>query len=148
MSGYQTVQAREHGSRVREKGHLGNIIRCGIIGAAVTLLPAHYASADPDDRFQQILPFPTATVSTIPSNGDVNPYGVAFVPKGFRGDGMLAPGDILVSNFNNAQNIQGTGTTIVKIAPSGQQSLFFQGTRTFGLEYRSRSVKGRLCFGC
>jgi hypothetical protein len=32
------------------------------------------------------------------------------------------PGDILVSNFNSNQNLQGTGTTIVKISPSGQQS--------------------------
>ena len=32
------------------------------------------------------LPSPIQTVSTIPSNGDVNPYGVAFVPSGFPGE--------------------------------------------------------------
>ena len=52
-------------------------------------------------------------VSTVPANGDVNPYGVAFVPQGFqRGNGPLQPGDILVSNFNNSSNLQGTGTTL------------------------------------
>ena len=36
---------------------------------------------DSDDAF---LPSPVVTVSTVPPNGDVNPYGVAFVPKNFQ----------------------------------------------------------------
>jgi sugar lactone lactonase YvrE len=64
------------------------------------------------------------TASTIPSNGDVNPYGVAFVPAGFPAGGKIAPGDLLVANFNNSSNLQGTGTTIVSISPKGQQSVF------------------------
>jgi len=39
--------------------------------------------------------------STIPANGDVNPYGVAFVPNGFPTTNSVSSGDILVSNFNN-----------------------------------------------
>jgi hypothetical protein len=67
----------------------------------------------------------TVTVgpSTIPSNGDVNPYGVAVVGWG---DGSLRAGDTLVSNFNNSTNAQGTGTTIVDISPNGTQRLFAQ----------------------
>jgi hypothetical protein len=57
--------------------------------------------------------------STIPANGDLNPYGVAVVPKGFPAGGTVAPGDILVSNFNNSSNMQGTGTTIIKFTPNG-----------------------------
>jgi len=57
--------------------------------------------------------------STIPANGDINPYGVAFVPEGFPGGGALEPGDVLVSNFNNSANAQGTGTTIVQLRPGG-----------------------------
>lgn len=56
------------------------------------------------------LPNPVLSVSTVPVNGDVNPYGVAFVPQDFPTGGILNPGDILVSNFNNALNLQGTGT--------------------------------------
>jgi hypothetical protein len=59
--------------------------------------------------------------STVPSNGDVNPYGVAIVPVSM---GKLVQGHILVSNFNNSANLQGTGTTIVDIAPNGTVSLF------------------------
>jgi hypothetical protein len=80
-----------------------------------------------------LTPTPTFAVSTVPANGDLNPYGVAFVPTGFPEGGPLAPGDVLVSNFNNSSNLQGTGTTIVSIDPNGQQTLFFQGKGRLGL---------------
>ena len=73
-----------------------------------------------------VFPLPATSVSTVPANGDVNPYGVAYVPNSVPA-GVLQKGDVLVSNFNNAENLQGTGTTIVRISPSGAQSLFFQG---------------------
>jgi len=66
-------------------------------------------------------------VSTVPPNGDVNPYGVAFVPQGFPNGGPLRSGDILVSNFNNNMNLQGTGTTIMRVSASGAVSTFFSG---------------------
>ena len=71
-------------------------------------------------------------LSTIPPNGDVNPYGVAFVPKTFPTGGVLNSGDILVSNYNNSGNLQGTGTTIVRFHDN-QQSVFFQGQAGLGL---------------
>ena len=59
--------------------------------------------------------------STVPRNGDVNPYGVFVVP---RSTGDLTQGNVLVSNFNNRANVQGTGTTIVQVTPSGHQRVF------------------------
>ena len=59
--------------------------------------------------------------STVPANGDVNPYGIAVVPRTL---GNLTRGNILVSNFNAKSNLQGTGTTIVQVTPSGQTTLF------------------------
>ncbi|MFZ2056153.1 MAG: hypothetical protein WAV54_01920 [Acidimicrobiales bacterium] len=59
--------------------------------------------------------------STVPSNGDVNPYGVAVVP---RTVGNLTAGDVLTSNFNNSRNLQGTGTTIMEVSPSGKAAVF------------------------
>jgi hypothetical protein len=92
---------------------------------------AHSQWFNADDAF---LPSPVRTVSTVPANGDVNPYGVAFVPKNFEtGSGPLNHGDILVSNFNNSMNLQGTGTTIVRVPASGSPSLFFQGKTGLGL---------------
>jgi hypothetical protein len=89
------------------------------------------AQPDADDAF---LPSPVRSVSTVPTNGDVNPYGVAFVPNSFNtGAGPLKRGDVLVSNFNNKQNLQGTGTTIVDISKSGPATTFFAGTAPLGL---------------
>ncbi len=59
--------------------------------------------------------------STVPADGDVNPYGVAVVPTS---GGRLTAGDILVSNFNDKANVQGTGTTIVQVSPAGKTNLF------------------------
>src|SRR5215469_2780328 len=59
--------------------------------------------------------------STVPMNGDVNPYGVAVAPVS---KGRLVRGDVLISNFNNSGNLQGTGTTIVEVSPSGSVSQF------------------------
>jgi hypothetical protein len=61
--------------------------------------------------------------STVPANGDLNPYGLVVVPATV---GSLTRGNLLVSNFNNAANLQGTGTTIVQISPDGTMSLFAQ----------------------
>jgi hypothetical protein len=100
------------------------------------LMAGPLAQAD-DEGGQRILP-DQKTVSTIPANGDVNPYGVAFVPNGYP-QGTLQPDDILVSNFNNAPtpngggNLQGTGTTIVRITPQGTKTLFFQASPHSGL---------------
>jgi hypothetical protein len=63
--------------------------------------------------------------STVPANGDVNPYGIAFVPSSI---GKLKAGQMLISNYNAKEsakrNGQGTGTTIVQVSTSGKTSLF------------------------
>ena len=87
-----------------------------------------------DNSFLNHLPrTPQTMASTVPSNGDVNPYGVAYVLANFVPGGTLNPGDILVSNFNNSQNLQGTGTTILRVTSDGQTSTFFQGPTGLGL---------------
>ena len=108
------------------------------IAASLLLLPATLlvAQATPEggDPHPAFLPTPPVVVSTVPPNGDVNPYGVAFVPPGFPKGGTIAPGDILVSNFNDQANQQGTGTTIVDVpANGGSPTVFFQGPAGLGL---------------
>ena len=68
-------------------------------------------------------PFTTVTEigSTVPENGDLNPYGIVNVNQS---TGALVRGDTLISNFNDKENEQGTGTTLVQISPSGQLHLF------------------------
>ena len=59
--------------------------------------------------------------TALPPQNDVNPYGVAVIPET---QGALHRGNVLVSNFNNEENLQGTGTTIVEVSPSGQATTF------------------------
>jgi hypothetical protein len=41
-----------------------------------------------------------------------------------RSTGKLVKGDVLVSNFNDGKNEQGTGSSIVEVSPSGRARLF------------------------
>ena len=41
-----------------------------------------------------------------------------------RTKAALVRGDVLISNFNNSKNLQGTGTTIVQVSPKGKLSHF------------------------
>src|ERR1700728_1425038 len=88
------------------------LLRNAALVAAFVALPLLHAAA-----FATLPDIVTST--TLPANGDVNPYGGALVPKGFPTGSAIKPGDILVSNFNNKKNLQGTGSTIIKLTPNG-----------------------------
>jgi hypothetical protein len=70
-----------------------------------------------------IAPLTTASTlgSTVPGNGDVNPYGLVLIPSSV---GKLQAGNLLVSNFNDKENNQGTGTTIDQVTSAGKSTLF------------------------
>jgi len=113
-----------------------------VLAAAIVscLLCSAVLLADDNDR--PFLPGPVRVVSTVPANGDVNPYGVAFVPPGFPAGGAITPGDVLVSNFNNSSNLQGTGTTIVDVPPNAPLFQFFGGTAPLGLTTALNILRG------
>jgi hypothetical protein len=122
-----------------------NFTRNGILNCVLGFFALSAGLAIAAD-VQPLIPLPPPSVSTIPSNGDLNPYGVTFVPRHFRTDGKLKPGDILVSNFNNNMNLQGTGTTVVRISPNGRQALFYQGKAPLGLTAAMVAVNHGLVF--
>ncbi len=97
-------------------------VAVGVAPLAVALADAAPAGAAPVPYLSHFATV-TTVASTVPPNGDVNPYGVANVSFS---TGSLVRGDTLVSNFNASNNTQGTGTTIVEVAPSGQVSVFAQ----------------------
>jgi hypothetical protein len=83
--------------------------------------------------------------STVPANGDTNPYGVAFVPSNFPPGGTIAPFDILVSNFNNSTALgskQGTGTTIIKYTPNPGGPIAPPNTATVFFQSKDKNVTG------
>ncbi len=92
------VRNQESVGRIRIKNRLTTLLFVGIAFYAVFggMLCADADGFLPNQRI----------ISTVPPNGDLNPYGVAFVPEGFNsGGGPLRPGDILVSNFKNNMNL-------------------------------------------
>src|ERR1700731_2789486 len=60
--------------------------------------------------------------STVTDNGDLNPYAVIVAPVSA---GKIQKDDVLVDNFNNLSNLQGTGTTIVDYNPSTKKTFTF-----------------------
>ncbi len=92
-----------------------------IIALGLTAVPA--ASAQPTGPTAYLSHFSKikTIASTVPHNGDVNPYGI-FVIR--HAAGALRAGNILISNFNDKANLQGTGKTIVQITPSGHRTTF------------------------
>lgn len=118
----------------RDKGRaLKRLLLTTLYGTGLALYSAGTVIAG---ELTALLPPSFVTSSTVPTNGDLNPYGIVFVPAGFPSYGTIAAGDLLVSNFNNAQsagNLQGKGTTIVKIVPHDNPVTFFQGPARLGL---------------
>jgi hypothetical protein len=94
----------------------------GTSGSAATSAPAATtATAAAATAFIAPLKAVSTVASTVPANGDVNPYGIVLVPTS---TGKLHQGDLLISNFNDKANNQGTGSTLVEVTPAGQRSLF------------------------
>jgi hypothetical protein len=90
--------------------------------AAMALVAAPAVAFSPPGTFVGPNPTVSEIGSTIPPNGDVNPYGVAVVG---RSQGSEVAGDVLVSNFNSGPGpagLQGRGTTIVQLDPNAGPS--------------------------
>src|SRR5271169_4626268 len=96
---------------------------CSATLAIAALVSADGVLAEHDRPFLDRFDGVNLVASTVPVNGDVNPYGTVVVP---RSVGLLKRGHILISNFNNSANSQGTGTTIVQVSPKGTLTLFAQ----------------------
>ncbi|MBE7158887.1 MAG: hypothetical protein INR62_10735 [Rhodospirillales bacterium] len=60
--------------------------------------------------------------STVPANGDQNPYAVVISPVT---SGKLREGDVMIDNFNDRNNLQGLGTTIVSVNPTTKNISLF-----------------------
>ncbi len=107
------------GTRRYAAGLATIVTTAGLLAASA--LAAGSANAQGSSAFVGPLHQVSKIASTVPGSGDVNPYGVAVIPSS---TGDLSRGNILVSNFNDKANVQGTGTTIMQVTPSGKASVF------------------------
>lgn len=98
-----------------------NAIRTAAAALCAASLLAAASGAQADSFLEGLRHHPTLA-STIPDNGDLNPYAVVVAPVS---SGKIQKGDVLVDNFNNVSNLQGTGGTIVDYNPSTQKTTLF-----------------------
>jgi hypothetical protein len=92
------------------------------LAALALLCTAAYARAEQPKGFLETIRHHNTLTSTVTDNGDLNPYAVVVAPVSA---GKVMKDDVLVDNFNNISNLQGTGTTIVGYRPSTQASYLF-----------------------
>jgi hypothetical protein len=88
-SRHPQLQEKSMFSHIRARRAAGLLAGC--LGA---LLAAGSASAHPATFIGPFAPNPPAIATTVPANGDVNPYGIVTVP---RRVGSLQAGDLMVA---------------------------------------------------
>jgi hypothetical protein len=95
-------------SRVCATSWTGLALLLAIAGAPAS------AQATSEGYLKGIHHFSTLT-STVPDNGDQNPYAIVVAPVSA---GSITKDDVLVTNFNDHNNLQGLGSTIVRFTPA------------------------------
>ncbi|PRC94927.1 hypothetical protein [Solimicrobium silvestre] len=100
------------------KNYFSSILPAVLILGSV-MLTAH---ADEPKGFLETIHKHKTLASTTTDNGDLNPYAVVVAPVS---SGVIEKDDVLVDNFNNISNLQGTGTTIVRYRPSTKETKLF-----------------------
>lgn len=105
---------------------IGNIRNRSITALAalsvMTVSSLHGAQAEDNKSYLAGLHRHVTLTSTIPENGDLNPYALFVAPVSA---GKIQKDDVLVDNFNNISNLQGTGGTIVLYSPSTKKTSLF-----------------------
>jgi hypothetical protein len=116
------VPARDERTDVlKPTGKSLTLLTVPLIILAVLALPALAGPSSFIGHLHRIRTLAPTAPKSGPAKGDINPYGVAVVPVS---TGRLVKGDVLVSNFNNAQNQQGTGSSIVEVSRQGGMRVF------------------------
>jgi len=90
--------------------------------SALVLATTVAARADEPRGLLETLRRHVTLASTITDNGDLNPYAIVVAPVSA---GKIQKDDVLVDNFNNISNLQGTGGTIVEYNPSTRKTSLF-----------------------
>jgi hypothetical protein len=107
----------EREARARRRvGALIATLAAGVVAAGVA------QAADAPAGLLERIHHHTTLTSTVPENGDLNPYAVIVAPVSA---GSIRQDDVLVDNFNNSANLQGLGTTIVDYSPATKKLAVF-----------------------
>jgi hypothetical protein len=93
-----------------------------VLALALIATAAGGARAQENRAFLEGVRKHTTLTTTVPDNGDQNPYAIVVAPVSI---GNIQKDDVLIDNFNDLTNLQGLGTTIVDYNPSTKQTTLF-----------------------
>ena len=105
-------------------GRQEGLVRCALLAAAswLSLGLGNVSAARAAEGFLASIHSDTTLSTTVPANGDQNPYAIVVAPVSA---GTIQKDDVLVDNFNDRNNLQGLGTTIVNYNPTTKQLRLF-----------------------
>lgn len=98
------------------------LARLAMVAGALSGTACGVALATDDAGYLGSIRRHSLVTSTVPANGDQNPYAVVVSPVT---SGKLRQGEVMVDNFNDRNNLQGLGSTIVSIDPATKKLSLF-----------------------
>ena len=107
---------------------MAHLLKCtstralGALAITGFALLAQPARAQENRAFLETVRKHTTLTTTVPDNGDQNPYAIVVAPVSI---GKIQKDDVLIDNFNDLSNLQGLGTTIVDYNPTTKQTTLF-----------------------
>ena len=151
--GSKSAQEGEGGKLMSRLAAVASATRRGLamggrargLSAAMLFIVCGAFDADRGARRRKPRPVraPLHCLVTIPANGDLNPYGVVFVPKGFPSGERSRPATCWPPTSTIRATSRGLGVTIIKFTPSsravaplvspgqnGKATTFFTSTQT------------------
>jgi hypothetical protein len=108
------------GSQMRQMS--SRVFAAWVIPVVTLSLLSGSSWADEPRGFLETVKKHVTLTSTVPENGDQNPYALVVAPVSA---GKIQQGDVLIDNFNDLSNLQGLGTTIVIYSPSTKKTSLF-----------------------
>jgi hypothetical protein len=98
-------------------------LRASVLAAALAVAAAiNPAWPDEPRGLLETIHRHVTLTTTVTDNGDLNPYAIVVAPVSA---GVIEKDDVLVDNFNNVSNLQGTGGTIILYRPSTKTTTLF-----------------------
>ena len=112
---------RNIGRTARTTTRLRTVWAALALAVTVAMFPNNPRAAE-QKGFLETIKRHSIVTSTVPANGDQNPYAIILAPVSA---GKIQKGDVLVDNFNDKNNLQGLGTTIVDYNPTTKKLSLF-----------------------
>jgi hypothetical protein len=102
------------GGSVSSTANLSGQTLAGLPGVDTDTSNDNSERDDPRSILKRLNTITTIGSTVDPINGDQNPYGLDIAKMS---SGKFESGDLAVCNFNDAANVQGTGTTVIALHP-------------------------------